>query len=65
MVSFGMNVVYSTTLPVWVALWTPNILFLAGGMYFFHLTMIERRLNIAGTLRRLKRRRSLRKGKQS
>lgn len=65
MVSFGMNVVYDETVPVWLALWAPNFLFLAGGIYFFHLTMIERRLNISGVLRRLKRRWALRRGKQS
>ena len=54
MVSFAMNVVYDTSMPVWIALWAPNALFLGGGMYFFHLTMIERRMNIAGLTRRLK-----------
>lgn len=54
MVSFGMNIVYSSTMPVWIALWTPNILFLGLGGYFFHLTMKERHLNIIGLLRRIK-----------
>ena len=54
MVSFAMNAIYGNV-PVWLCMWAPNILFLAGGGYFFRLTLKERHVNMRRALRYLKR----------
>ena len=54
MVSFAMNAIYGH-IPIWLCMWAPNILFLAGGGYFFRLTLKERHVNMRRALRYLKR----------
>lgn len=55
LVYFSMSVTYNPNLPIWPALWAPNLLFLGLGGYFFHLTMKERHLNFSRFSRHLKR----------
>lgn len=62
MVSFAMNAIYSSV-PVWLCMWAPNILFLAGGGYFFRLTLKERHVNMRRALRYIKRLYPLRRKK--
>ena len=55
LISFSVSVsMLVKGVPVWALMWAPNILFTVLGLYFFYLTLHEKRLNLTGLRIRLK-----------
>ncbi len=47
LISFSVSVsMLIEGMPVWLLMWAPNIVFTGLGLYFFHLTLQEKRLNL-------------------